>query len=119
MSVTAESRRTAREAFPPNWPARIAVLLLLAYVFYAGSILDLTWPRFVEGLGHGARFISRMIPPNFATDKLQLLQHGMVESLQIAILSTAFGIALSLPLGLAAARNLSPAPLSPNSLYIV
>ncbi|MFL5073598.1 MAG: phosphonate ABC transporter, permease protein PhnE [Xanthobacteraceae bacterium] len=112
MSATAETRRTAREAFPPNWPVRIAVLLLVAYVVYAGSILDMTWPRFVEGLGHGARFISRMFPPAVASDKLLLLQHGMLESLQIAILSTAFGIALSLPLGLAAARNLSPLPLA-------
>jgi phosphonate transport system permease protein len=31
----------------------------------------------------------------------------MVESLQIAVLATFFGILLSLPLGLAAARNLS------------
>ena len=36
----------------------------------------------------------------------------MLESLQIAVLATAFGVALSLPLGLAAARNLSPAPLA-------
>jgi phosphonate ABC transporter permease subunit PhnE len=98
--------------FPPNWPARIGLIALAVYVVYAGSILDLTWPRFVEGLGHGARFISRMLPPNLAPDKLELLQHGMIESLQIAILSTVFGIALSLPLGLAAARNLSPAPLA-------
>jgi phosphonate ABC transporter permease subunit PhnE len=108
----APSPAAARKAFPPNWPARIGLLALVAYVLYAGSILDVTWPRFVDGLGHGARFISRMFPPAAAADKLQLLQHGMIESLQIAILSTVFGIALSLPLGLAAARNLAPAPLA-------
>jgi phosphonate transport system permease protein len=102
----------ARQAFPPNWPLRIGLLALIAYVIYAGRILDITWSRFVEGLGHGARFISRMFPPDLAPDKLQLLQHGMIESLQIAILATVFGIALALPLGLAAARNLSPAPLA-------
>jgi phosphonate ABC transporter permease subunit PhnE len=102
----------ARQAFPPNWPARIGFLALIAYVVYASQILDITWSRFVEGLGHGARFISRMFPPDVAPDKLQLLQHGMIESLQIAILATVFGIALAMPLGLAAARNLSPAPLA-------
>jgi phosphonate ABC transporter permease subunit PhnE len=102
----------ARRAFPPNWPARIGFLALIAYVVYAGQILDITWSRFVEGLGHGGRFISRMFPPDVAPDKLQLLQHGMIESLQIAILATVLGIALALPLGLAAARNLSPAPLA-------
>ena len=36
----------------------------------------------------------------------------MSERLQIAIISTAVGVLLSLPLGLAAARNLAPAPLA-------
>jgi phosphonate ABC transporter permease subunit PhnE len=102
----------ARRAFPPNWPARIGFLVLAVYVVYASRILDITWPRFVDGLGHGGRFLSRMFPPNFAPDKMALLFTGMTESLQIAILSTVFGIALSLPLGLAAARNMSPAPLA-------
>ena len=108
MSMPAAARR----AFPTNWPARLGLVVLAFYVIYAGSILDLTWPRFVEGLGHGARFIARMVPPDFSADRLQLLRHGMLESLQIAILSTVFGIALALPLGLAAARNMSPAPVA-------
>ena len=102
----------ARNPFPPNWPARIGLVALVLYVIYAAQILDITWSRFVEGLGHGGRFLQRMVPPDFAPDKLELLRHGMLESLQIAILSTVFGIMLSLPLGLAAARNLSPAPLA-------
>ena len=101
-----------RAAFPPNWPARIGLIVLVAYVIYASSIIELTWARFVIGLGQGGRFIARMFPPDLAPDKLQLLYSGMLESLQIAILATAFGVALSLPLGLAAARNLSPAPLA-------
>jgi len=102
----------ARNPFPPNWPARIGLIALAAYVIYAAQILDITWTRFVEGLGHGGRFISRMVPPDFSADKLELLRHGMLESIQIAILATVIGILLSLPLGLAAARNLSPAPLA-------
>jgi phosphonate ABC transporter permease subunit PhnE len=103
---------TRRVAFPPNWPARIAFIALAFYVVYACSILDLTWERLVAGLSHGERFISRMFPPNFAPDKLQLLFDGMTESLQIAIIATAAGVLMSLPLGLAAARNLAPLPLA-------
>jgi phosphonate ABC transporter permease subunit PhnE len=36
----------------------------------------------------------------------------MLESVQIAIVATVCGIALSLPLGLMAARNMAPAPLA-------
>src|SRR5229473_7321927 len=102
----------ARRVFPPNWPLRIGLVALVLYVLYASSILDITWARFVEGFGHGGRFLSRMFPPNFAADKLALLYSGMIESLQIAILATAFGILFSVPLGHAAARNLSFTPLA-------
>ena len=104
--------RPPRVAFPPNWPARIGLLVLAVYVAYATTIIDLTWSRFVAGLDHGAKFIARMVPPDFAPDKLSLLYIGMTESLQIAIISTVAGVLLSLPLGLAAARNLSPLPLA-------
>lgn len=107
--VTAKLSRTA---FPPNWPARIAFAALVIYVVYAAQILDITWERFVAGFGHGARFIERMFPPNVAPDRMALLTHGMIESLQIAIIATVVGVMLALPLGLAAARNLSPAPLA-------
>jgi phosphonate ABC transporter permease subunit PhnE len=99
-----------RVAFPSNWPARIALVALAIYVVYACTILDITWARFAAGLDHGSRFISRMFPPNIAHDKLQLLYSGMIESMQIAIIATVIGVLLSLPLGLAAARNLAPAP---------
>jgi phosphonate ABC transporter permease subunit PhnE len=101
-----------RIAFPPNWPVRIAIAVLALYVIYACTILDITWARFLTGLEQGSRFISRMFPPNVAPDKLQLLTIGMIESLQIAIVATAIGVVLALPLGLAAARNLAPTPLA-------
>jgi phosphonate ABC transporter permease subunit PhnE len=103
---------TRRVAFPPNWPARAGLVALLAYVIYASAILDITWQRFVVGLGQGSRFISRMFPPDVAPDKMQLLIDGMRESLQIAVIATVVGILLSLPLGLSAARNLAPRPLA-------
>ena len=101
-----------RVAFPPNWPARIMLVALAIYVLYASTVLEIGWARFAAGLGHGSRFISRMWPPNFAPDKIDLLIDGMTESLRIAVLATVIGVMLALPLGIAAARNLSPAPLA-------
>jgi phosphonate ABC transporter permease subunit PhnE len=112
MSDAAAPSPRPRIAFPPNWPLRIALVALALYVVYAGSVIDLSWHRFVVGLDQGARFISRMVPPNVAPDKLHLLYVGMLESLQIAILATVIGVFLALPLGLAAARNLAPLPLA-------
>jgi phosphonate ABC transporter permease subunit PhnE len=103
---------SARVAFPVNWPARVGLVVAVAYVLYAGSILEITWPRFLIGLEQGSRFLGRMVPPDVSTDKLALLQAGMLESLQIAILSTVFGTLISLPLGIAAARNVSPSAIA-------
>ena len=112
MTPASISSPTARMAFPPNRPAQIAGIALSLYVVYAASTLDVTWGRLVAGVGNGSRFIARMLPPNFAADKLALLYDGMIESLQIAVIATVAGVLISLPLGLAAARNLSPLPLA-------
>jgi phosphonate transport system permease protein len=101
--------RAERLAFRPNWVSRIGLLVLFAYVLYAGSILDITWERFVIGIHQGARFIARMFPPDTTPDKLDLMARGLYESLEIAIIASALGIVLSLPIGLLAARNLMPA----------
>ncbi|MCC6775159.1 MAG: phosphonate ABC transporter, permease protein PhnE [Hyphomicrobiales bacterium] len=101
-----------RVAFPPSWPTRLGSVALATYVVYAGTTLDFTWRRFFVGIEQGSRFIARMWPPDLAADKLDLLYHGMLESLQIAVLATIAGVMLSLPLGLSAARNLAPRPVA-------
>lgn len=96
-------------AFLPNWPGRIAWLALALYAAYAASLLDVTWERFVIGLENAARFLGRMLPPETEASKIQLLLKGLYESLEMAIIASALGILLSLPIGLFAARNLMPA----------
>ena len=78
------------------------------YSVYAASTLDVSWARIERGIPQGAHFLSRMWPPNFEPLKLDLMRQGLVESIEIAVLSTFFGVLLSLPLGLLAARNLMP-----------
>jgi phosphonate transport system permease protein len=97
-------------AFAPNWRARVGWLLLLLYVIYAASQLGFSAERFWTGLEHGHRFLERMFPPNFS--RWQLIASGILESLQIAVIATFFGILLSLPIGLLAARNLAPGWIS-------
>jgi phosphonate transport system permease protein len=98
---------TTRRAFAPDWAGRAVMAAIVAYTIYAFGALDFSAGRFLVGLGEGARLIGRMVPPNFA--RWSLLAEGLVESLQIAVLASALGIVLSLPLGLLAARNMMPA----------
>lgn len=105
--------------FLPNWPARLAWLALAAYAIYAVSLLGVTWERFVLGLANGAKFLGRMVPPDTAADKMALLARGLYETVEIAVLASALGILLSLPIGLLAARNLMPAWVTwPTRLFI-
>lgn len=103
-----KSVQTRPPAFLPNWPARLAWLALAAYTVYATSILNITWDRFVLGLGNGVRFIGRMLPPDTSADKMALMARGLYETVEIAVIASALGILLSLPIGLFAARNLMP-----------
>ena len=95
-----------QRAFPPNWGARAAFLALAVYAAYAFAQLDITAGRLAVGMGEAGRFLGRMWPPNFTRWEL------LLESLQIAVIASALGIFLALPLGLMAARNLAPWPLA-------
>ena len=93
--------------FPPNWRGRIGWFLLLIYLLYAAVYLDISIERFISGLDNGARFIGNMFPPN--TTRWRILVSDLIESMEIAIVASAFGVLLSLPIGLLAARNMMPA----------
>ena len=94
-------------AFRPDWKKRAVWAAVAVYVVYAGSLMGVTWERFMIGLGNGGRFLGRMFPPDFA--RWDILVDGLMESVQIAVISSIIGIFLSLPVGLLAARNLMPA----------
>src|SRR3954447_16298237 len=96
-----------RVAFPANGAARAAWLVFALYLVFATSHLELTPARFAAGLEHGAKFMSRLFPPDF--HRWELLLKGMVESLQIAVVASALGVLVAAPLSLFAARNLMPA----------
>ncbi len=86
---------------------RIFGLIVLIIFAWSLSRIDISWARFVLGLDNAGRFVSRMLPPIFEP-RAELVK-GMWESVQIAILASAVGLILSLPVGLLAARNLMPA----------
>ena len=106
MNTAVPASSPLPEAFPRSvWP-RVAWVVLAIYVVYACAQMDISWERLQTGLANAARFFGRLFPPNFSRE--DLLVKGLLESLEIAVLSTTLGITLALPIGLAAARNLMP-----------
>ena len=86
-------------------------LLFLGVAIYLAAALgtmDIDIERIKEGLPRAQRFLDSFFPPNFA-DNRGVVWEGIAESIWMAIISTVAGIALSIPVGLGAARNLAPA----------
>ncbi|MBT7811078.1 MAG: phosphonate ABC transporter, permease protein PhnE [Deltaproteobacteria bacterium] len=83
---------------------------LILYLFLSIGSLDVNWQRIYVGLDRGAKFVNGFMNPNFAgrwTD----ISEVMIESLIMTVTSTAIGIAISIPIGFGAARNLAPLPV--------
>ncbi len=77
------------------------------YIIAALASMDINIQRVIEGIPRGQRFIESFFPPSFA-DNRGVVWEGILESIWMAIISTVAGIALSVPIGLGAARNLAP-----------
>jgi len=106
-------------AAPDTWrkPPRIAnplvrhglTVLVLAYLGWVFFTLPIDWVRVAEGIERAGRIFGGAFPPNF--ERSGLLIDGFLESLKIAILATAGGVALSVPIAFMAAGNLAPRPI--------
>jgi phosphonate transport system permease protein len=98
---------------PPVFGSRLrqnlAMFGIVAYLVWAISDLDVDVDRVLAGFPRALDIFARMIPPDFT--RWQLLGTGMLESVQMAVAATLTGLVLSVPLGIAAARNLAPQPV--------
>jgi phosphonate transport system permease protein len=99
-----------REPFVWSTSAKLIALGVLVYSVWVLAQIDISAERLAVGLKQGAKFVSRMFPPDLS--KMDILWKGIAESLEIAVLATVLGVLLSLPLGLLAARNMMPGPVS-------
>lgn len=106
-AVNASSAATYSKPFALSPRAKLGLILVVAYAIFASTQLGFSWDRFEAGIGHGAKFLARMFPPNI--ERGAMLWKGIAESLEIAVLATTLGIFLALPLSLLGARNLMPA----------
>ena len=108
MSAVRDTWR--RPPFIANPALRWAVYLgAIGYVAGTLFALPIDWQRVVEGLERAQRIFGGAFPPSFA--RSELLIDGFLESLKIAILATAGGVLLSIPIAFMAARNIAPLPV--------
>ncbi|MGD1876048.1 MAG: phosphonate ABC transporter, permease protein PhnE [Kiloniellaceae bacterium] len=90
-----------------RWTLGFGIAFYLALAF---GTTEVDWGRVSEGIPRGARFLSGFFPPDFVSRWDEIVQ-GLSESLWMTVTSTVVGIAISIPVGLGAARNLAPKPV--------
>jgi phosphonate transport system permease protein len=112
MSIAAAAPRQWKK--PPlikrAWLRWTLGLGAAAYLALAFGTTDVNWHRVWEGLPRGAQFITAFFPPNFVSRWDEIVE-GISESLWMTVVSTVVGIAISIPVGIGAARNIAPAPV--------
>ncbi|KYC37206.1 phosphonate ABC transporter permease [Scytonema hofmannii PCC 7110] len=102
-----------------HWPSRdglppLALIALLLTILLAlgstAALVEVDLVRIIQSTGRLFEFARQLFAlPNW--DYLPTLGVKMLETIEIAFLSTTFALLLSLPLGVLAARNSTPHPI--------
>ncbi len=114
MSAALDSRLGQPWKKPPfitssalRWALIIGSLI---YLILAIGSFDVNWARVYRGLDRGWQFFLAFTHPDFFS-RAGEIKNGMIESIVMALASTVVGIAISIPIGLGAARNISILPV--------
>lgn len=108
---TVLGRKWRKPRFVRNTALRWALIAgFAAYLIAAFMTIEVNWSRVYEGLDRGAAFILAFTSPDFVTRSGDIWD-GMVESIVMTVAASVVGIAISIPIGLGAARNIAPLPI--------
>ena len=81
-----------------------------AYMVAAVMTIEVDWGRVYEGLDRGWQFILSFTRPDFVSRWTDIWD-GLLESIVMTVAASVVGIAISIPIGLGAARNIAPLPV--------
>ncbi len=104
-------KRWRKPAFVPNPLLRWGLFAgFVLYMIAAVMTIEVNWARVYEGLDRGAAFIMAFTSPDFVS-RAGAIWDGMLESIIMTVAASVVGIAISIPIGLGAARNIAPLPI--------
>ena len=90
-----------------RWGLNLAVLIYIVLLY---NSVDINWARVAQGMDRAINFVSSFFTPDFVTRGGEIAV-GLRESLTMTFVATVIGIALAIPVGLGAARNIAPRPV--------
>jgi phosphonate transport system permease protein len=112
MSVSAIASRHWKKSplFKRAWLRWAVGAGVVIYLSLALGTTEVNWARVWEGLPRGARFFAAFFPPDFTSRQGDIVD-GILESLWMTVVATVIGIAISIPVGIGAAKNVASAPI--------
>lgn len=106
LEALLDSEMTPRERYRTLATQVLTAVVVVAILYWSALDTNISVGEFVRGIPAVVDYIGRMFPPDWAYSKTIL--KPTIETIEIAIWGTVLGIVLGFPLGLMAARNLSP-----------
>jgi len=82
----------------------------VAYLIAAVMTIEVDWGRVYDGLERGKQFVLAFANPDFASRAADIWE-GLLESIVMTVAASVVGVAISIPIGLGAARNIAPLPV--------
>jgi phosphonate transport system permease protein len=108
MSPAARAWRPP-SVWPRPWIGPAVWLALAAFLAWNVVNLEVNPERVARGLARLGSVLARAVPPDFS--RAGLLAAGILESIEMATLSTLFGVLLGVPVAVLAARTVVPLPV--------
>lgn len=106
LEAVLDSAMTPRERARTIAVQATTAIVVVAILYWSAIDTNISVREFVRGIPAIVDYLGRMFPPDWGYSKTIL--GPTIETIQIAIWGTVLGIVLAFPLGLMAARNLSP-----------
>jgi phosphonate transport system permease protein len=95
--------------WPWPWVGSVVWMAAAAFLVWNAVSLEINPERIARGWSRLGMVVARAFPPDF--QRAGLLASGVLESIEIATLSTLFGVLLGIPVAVLAARNVVPLPV--------
>ncbi|MEL6644110.1 MAG: phosphonate ABC transporter, permease protein PhnE [Pseudomonadota bacterium] len=93
-----------------TWLRWLLAVGAVAYMIAAVMTIEVDWGRVYEGLDRGWQFVLSFTRPDFVS-RWSDIWTGLLESIVMTVAASVVGIAISIPIGLGAARNIAPLPV--------
>ena len=92
------------------WLRWTLIVGFVIYLIAAFATIEVDWGRVYIGLDRGWQFVLSFTRPDFVS-RWSDIWSGLLESIVMTVAASVVGIAISIPIGLGAARNIAPLPV--------